>query len=81
MSILRKWSRAHRGVLSVTAIHALELKANAQNIMTTALMIRLSPSGLQEPRNLKVDDAYTVPLDTLREVRAYIPPFPSQECF
>ena len=65
-SDLKEWSYAHRAVLSIAAVHALRLKENPQNIVTSLLILSLSPSGKQEPQHLKVDAAYAVPLDMIR---------------
>lgn len=66
---LRKWTKAHRGVLGWAAIRALRLYADSGSCDKYIIHIRLSEADRPAPFDLNVDDARRVARDvSVREM-------------
>ena len=68
VSGMKSWSRAHRGPLTLAAIHALRLQANNLNCMKSALHVIVAPSGKQPPHDMKILDAFSAPLEESKKL-------------
>lgn len=67
-SDMKQWSQAHRGPLSLVAIHALRLDQDPKNLMKSVLNVFLSPSSRPAPYHLNLDDVVVAPLDEMAEI-------------
>lgn len=63
---LKKWSQAHRPILTWAAMHALNVPRHPENCEKMAVLVQLLPAKKRAPNHFTLEDVFAVPMEDVR---------------